>query len=264
MSKGILVFAFNNEQIDYIKQAIDLANRAKRYLGLPTTLITDIDIVNDAFDSIVKFSGNTYMTQKTYRNGTDSVKLNFKNCARISAYELTPYDETIILDSDFIICNNDFLKCFEQDKTLLMYHNSFDLTGSREITNEFKWISDTGPKFYWATCVYFKKSKFAKIFFELLEHIYENYSYYRVLYQLETRVYRNDFAFSIAAHILNDFVSADSIGEFPGTKYYVTDRDTLLELDNDKILFLSEKNTVVRTSQLNVHCMNKFSLDKIL
>ena len=155
MSKGVLVFAFNNEQIDYIKQAKDLAKRVKQHLGLPTTVVTDIDIIDDDFDTVVKFDGNTHLSQKTYRNGSDSIKLNFKNCARVFAYELSPYDETIILDSDFIICNNDFLKCFEQTKELLMYHNSFDLTGAREITNEFKWISDTGPKFYWATSVYF-------------------------------------------------------------------------------------------------------------
>ena len=34
MSKGILVFARNNEQVDYVKQAYHLAKRAKEYLNL--------------------------------------------------------------------------------------------------------------------------------------------------------------------------------------------------------------------------------------
>ena len=41
MSKGILVHAFNNEEIDYVKQAVMVAERAKKYLNLPTSIITD-------------------------------------------------------------------------------------------------------------------------------------------------------------------------------------------------------------------------------
>ena len=41
MSKGVLLFAQNNEQIDYIKQAVYLAKRIKRFLDLPVSLVTD-------------------------------------------------------------------------------------------------------------------------------------------------------------------------------------------------------------------------------
>jgi hypothetical protein len=264
MTKGVLVFAFNNEQIDYIKQAKDLAARVEKHLGLPTSIVTDAEIESKLFDKIIKFDGSTYLSQKTYHNGRHSVKLSFKNCARILAYDLTPYDETIVLDTDFIICNDIFSQCFDQPEELLMYHRSIDVTGTRPESNEFKWISDTGPKFYWATCVFFRKGKFSKMFFDLLAHIYENYSYYRILYQLKTRVYRNDFAFSIAAHILNNFMDSNIIQEMPGTKYYITDRDELIDIDQDNLLFLSEKSTAIKTKNQNVHCMNKFSLEKTL
>ena len=41
MTKGALLIARNNETIDYVKQAIFLANRIKKYLNLPTSIITD-------------------------------------------------------------------------------------------------------------------------------------------------------------------------------------------------------------------------------
>ena len=55
MSNGILCFANNNGSINYIKQAIELAKRAKKYLDLPVSLVTStfstLDIqYHDVFD----------------------------------------------------------------------------------------------------------------------------------------------------------------------------------------------------------------------
>ena len=41
MKKGVVLFAFNNNTIDYVKQAIYCAKRIKKYLGLSVQLITD-------------------------------------------------------------------------------------------------------------------------------------------------------------------------------------------------------------------------------
>ena len=35
MTKGVLVFAFNNESIDYVKQAKNLAMRMERFCNFP-------------------------------------------------------------------------------------------------------------------------------------------------------------------------------------------------------------------------------------
>ena len=40
MSKGALLIACNNNQVDYIKQAIFCAERIKKYLEIPVTLVT--------------------------------------------------------------------------------------------------------------------------------------------------------------------------------------------------------------------------------
>ena len=41
MKKGVLLFANNNEHIDYIKQAIFCAKHVKRFTKLHVTLVTD-------------------------------------------------------------------------------------------------------------------------------------------------------------------------------------------------------------------------------
>ncbi len=40
-SRGLLIFAFNTEKWDYVAMAAYTAKRAKQFLGLPTTLITN-------------------------------------------------------------------------------------------------------------------------------------------------------------------------------------------------------------------------------
>ena len=48
-------------------------------------------------------------------------------------------------------------------------------------TKEFKHISETSADFYWATCVFFRKTKLNKCFFELIQHIQEYYQHYKCL-----------------------------------------------------------------------------------
>ena len=51
------------------------------------------------------------------------------------------------------------------------------------------------------------------MFFDLIKHIEENYIHYRNMYQFKTSVYRNDFAFSIAVHIMNGYQTGNFVGK---------------------------------------------------
>ena len=291
MSKGILIFARNNTQIDYIKQAYELALRSQEFLELPVTVVTDspdylkekykdwkivfdkvipIDWGNNDSSTEIAYISKEYRNKKRYNDGSLTKKhLEFKNEIRTQAYDITPYEETIILDTDYIICNNILLNCFEQRNNFLIYKDAHDLSGFRE-RKEFEKISDTGPDFYWATCVFFRKTQENKIFFDLLKHIHENYSHYLSIFQIPSSVYRNDHAFSIAIHIMNGYSKGDFAGKMPGTLYYTTDKDILIDLTKNSLEFLIEKEnylgeyTLIRTKDINVHCMNKFSLNRIL
>ena len=53
--KGVLIFARNNAQIDYVKQAHFLAKRIKHYLNLPTSIVTDsVEYLKDAYKASSK------------------------------------------------------------------------------------------------------------------------------------------------------------------------------------------------------------------
>lgn len=273
MSQGVLLFASNNGKIDYVKQAYFLAKRISKYMNLPTSLVCNHDISKKhakAFDKIITVDSVDSYRNKKYNDGTLwGVSLPFYNMSRADAYELTPYDETLVLDTDYIISNDILNNCFCAANDLLLYKDSVHL-GEFDNTEEFKRISDTSIDFYWATVVFFRKTETNKIFFDLIKHIKENYLHYRNVYQFKNTVYRNDFAFSIAAHIMNGYTSGDFVGEMPGKKFYTIDRDILLEIKDDEFLCLVENTRLlgeyysVKLKGENLHVMNKFSLERAI
>jgi hypothetical protein len=275
MTQGALLIARNNSEIDYIKQAAFLSKRIKKYLNLPTSLITDSADYLDKhkltnnFDKIIFANKNIPYTNKKYRDGLMyQSSLEFKNIDRSSAYDLTPYDETLLFDTDLIISDDILKNCFDRTANLMMYSKAFELSGWRD-TSEFDYITDAGPKFLWATAIFFRKTEENKIFFDLVKHIQENWPHYKKIYQIMSPVFRNDFAFSIAAHIMNGYTVNDFVKEMPGTLYYTADRDELVSINDDSFLFLIEKENqsehcLARIEGKTVHVMNKYSLERII
>jgi len=291
MSKGVLVFARNNAQIDYCKQAVFLAKRVKRFLDLPVTIVTDstefllteYPNANTVFDKIISIvwkeedlKGNTtlskteYHGMRTFFDGTlVEKKLQFKNETRTLAYELSPYDETLVLDTDIVICNDVFKYCFTQEHDFLIYDKSYEFV---DLDREgiFDRISDSSVKFYWATCVFFRKTETNKIFFDLLQHIQENWKHYDRIFQVNTPYYRNDYSFSIAIHIMNGYQKGDFAKSMPGKLYFATDKSICWEIKDTSILMLLEKDgfrgeyTLMRIKGANFHVMNKFSLNRCI
>lgn len=290
MTEGILIYALNNSAINYLELAMYAAQRAKYYLEKPVALITDsaewfienypnYESLIDVLISVVYEDKGEFENQvvfhpisqnRIYFDGTLTTKvLSFKNDIRIKSYEITPFDKTLVMDADYIIGNNNLKQAWLQKKDMLIYKKSMDLSGFRFDPRTVT-ISDKTIDFYWATIFYFEKNNKSKIFFDLLEHIFENWNYYSLLYQLENRMYRNDYAFSMAIHVLNGFQNNEIVGEFPGKLYYTLDKDILVDINENKFKFLVEKQdyhgeyTLLKVEGLDVHVMNKFSLERFI
>jgi hypothetical protein len=108
------------------------------------------------------------------------------------------------------------------------------------------------------------------LFFDLIKHIQEEWNHYRRVYQIQSNLFRNDFAFSIALHILNGFNKGSFCGEMPGKLLYITDQDILWNMNDENMLFLVAKKDylgeyyAINTKDMNMHVMNKFSLSRII
>lgn len=282
MSNGILFFAHNNNQIDYGKMAYISAKFAKKNLNVPVSLVTDsgtkkwmeryfvdIDIF---FDKIFLTDDEptlgTAQIKRYYDGSLDFKKTMFKNNYRARAYDFSPYDKTLVVDVDLLIVNDRLKSIWDTDTDFMINQYSHDLAVDRNLF-EFKRVSDHGIDFFWATAFYFRKSSWTKAFFDLCQHIIENYEYYRFIYRIDNPLLRNDYVFSIAIHIMGGFSNKIKPHSLPCEIYYTLDRDELVEVKSDKsFLFLIQKKnslgeyTLAKTCNHNIHIMNKFSFER--
>jgi len=165
--------------------------------------------------------------------------------------------------------DNLYLNCFTQPNDFLIYDKAYDIAGFRE-KSQFDFISNQGVKFYWATVIFFRKTYENKIFFDLVQHIQENWRHYKRVFQIEKNLYRNDFVFSIAIHIMNGYQEGSFSHAMPGKLFYTTDKDICYAFDNESVLFLLEKEkyvgeyTLSRWKNNSIHVMNKFSYNRCI
>lgn len=244
-SRGVIVFAFNTATVDYVSIAVKAARLVKHTLGLPVTLVTDSSVDNLAFDT-VQIVENTFDNNRIgYESGT-----KWRNGNRYSAYTLSPYDETILIDSDYLVLDRNLLKLFDCTTDYkIMYDNSF-LNGST--THK---MGTMGLEFLWATVILFKKTEHSEMLFDLVKRIQNNYQHYCSLYHISAGNFRNDYAFTIANHMLNGYTKEEVHG-IPWTMLTVESRINAIDLFNNSLILREEGKATVIPKQ-NIHIIDK-------
>ena len=232
-SRGVVLFAFNTDTVNYVKIAERASKLITYTLNLPVTVITEM-------------SGNQTNTRIGYAHGTQ-----WFNGDRYRAYELSPYDETLLLDSDYLILDDALLKILDTtaDYKIMTDNQNFNqiMTGN---------MGELSLNFVWATAIAFKKTKRSQLLFDLVGRIQHNYGYYSKLYNLRRSNFRNDYAFAIADNILNGYTPSPGI---PWTMLTVDKTVKALEVKNNKIIVREEESAHVIPRQ-SLHIMDKLYL----
>jgi hypothetical protein len=271
MNKGCLLFAHDGD-IDYGSQAVLAARLAIKYLAVPVSLVTDRETLSNIktkfnqlpFDQIVIVEKPKNTNTRSLANGDDRVTIQFINSNRSTAYDLTPYDRTLIIDTDFLIQSDTLEKYWNSPDLFLITPEMRDLTYLGSPSKDF-YISQFSIQTLWATNIMFTKCPEVKILFDLVEHIKENYNYYAVLYNFPHQQYRNDFAFSIACHIMSCYGIDKWYGEL-SSPILIRDSDSLCQIKNNQLTFLikdynKQDNWILLSTQdQDIHFMNKLNL----
>lgn len=196
MSKGVVLFAHNNENTDYYKMAVYTAMRANRFLDLPVTIITDVDSITDTsytFDKTITIEAD----RSNYRG-----KSSWINKGRYQVYDLSPYDETLVLDTDYMINSRTLLDTFKQPSDFVCYQDSKFLLSDQP--NEM--MNNQTLGIYWATVIRFNKSDRSKDVFKMIEMVQKNYEHYSNIHKFMGYMYRNDYALTIALRAVNGHI----------------------------------------------------------
>lgn len=282
-TRGVALFAYNTDQIDYAKLALLAARYVKRHMkNNNVCLITDqgtwdylvdsrsAERADAAFDDVV-ISPVQHTSNKRVHYDSPWTKFvsEFKNSNKHQVIDYTPYDKTLLIDIDYIVQNGSLDYIFDTDAEVALFHDSEDLVGRPPASTE-TWLKPTGIPMLWSTVVYFDKhSATSRMFFDMWAHVYESYDFYKFLYGFSGNMYRTDFAVSIAAHLMNGMGAGELIDDFNGKLINMSQRDDIAKVNelDDWVYLVNNrlenwKDTTTRIKQENVHVMNKRSLER--
>jgi hypothetical protein len=190
--KGILFLAFNTPEIDYYQMASYTAARASRFLNLPCSIITSPEsrTTDYEFDQVI------YTTQDNTNYRSKSI---WSNKGRYQVFELSPYEETLVLDVDYMINSNRLLETFKYTSDFVCYHDPEYLLESLDPEK----LSRKSVQTLWATVMRFRKTSRTEQIFNMMNMIQDNYRHYGELYSFLPDMYRNDYALTIALKTVN-------------------------------------------------------------
>ena len=274
MNKGVLLFAHNSKDVDYAMLAIISGGLAKKNLNVPVSLVTDSSTVEwmkasnnyetaqQIFDQIILTDRPITENRRKLHDGNASSDIPFINANRYSAWNLTPYDRTLLIDVDFLILSNRLSEYWDCEEDIMISKSINDISLQKRIGYHDRYISDTGVHLYWATTVMFTKNEKSRVLFNLVKSIKDDYQLYGDIYSFNTRQYRNDIAFSIEKHILDCF-NTDFTNCLPPVMSAI-DKDVLADVIDDRLLILINENannfTALTVKGTDVHIMNKQSV----
>jgi hypothetical protein len=244
MSKGVILFAFNTDTCDYFSIAEKNTKLIHKFLNLPVTVITDSTATSPYFDTIV-IKQSDHQNKRLGLNGGTL----WRNFDRYKVYDYTPYDTTLLLDSDYLPLTSNLLKYFDLCKDYLLLKEQIALN-SQEIN-----LGIYNLPQYWATIILFNKTNKTKLLFNLVERIQKNYEYYKNLYQIKISNYRNDFSFTIANNIVNGYQCDDTNCIFK-TNLIIQDEIKQLQYTDDLIYLETDKNKVL-FPKFDLHLLDK-------
>jgi len=202
MTTGALIFAFNNEETDYLEMAAWSANNIRRHLNIPVAVVTDADPGDSrvsGFDCVIAASPSTGGTRyfEDYKK-----TVSWHNAGRTDAYSLSPYDRTLVLDADYVVASDQLHTVINADSDFMCHRYAFDLARGQRL-DELNQFGQHGLPMWWATVMMFRKSNTAQYIFDCMNMIRDNWQHYRDLYGIQKSTYRNDFALSIALGIVS-------------------------------------------------------------
>lgn len=258
MKQGVILFAFNSKRYDYYKMAVHTAKRVNYFLNLPVTVVTDENSVTDteySFDKRIIIE--TPNTNNVRSWGT------WINKDRFRAYELTPYDNTLILDVDYIVNSKTLLKTLELPNDFSCHNNAVYLLRP-DIAPEI--LGHSGLQTLWATVVRFQKTKRVEQIFNIIGMVQKNFTHYATLHGLIFHNYRNDYALTLANHLVNghmfetkDMIPWNLVHIHPQNKVYLAGEN---EYAISKHIFKNNKSKTeyILVKDVDFHMMDKDNL----
>jgi hypothetical protein len=231
-SKGILAYASNTATVDYVGIAKQTLALASSQLNIPYTLITP----------------DTPSNWQNFRKDIDTNQaVPWNNFDRYRCYEHSPYDQTLVIDVDYLVTTKRLLSVFCSGQNLLLCHKNNCLYEPTPARQQLQPV--------WATVFYFAKSVQAEMFFQLVGKIQRNWEYYRTFFGLQQSQFRNDYAFAMAELISSGY----KLTKHTALPWHITTVDKTpeeIDVNNNWIVVRDSAGALILPRQ-DLHVMSK-------
>jgi hypothetical protein len=244
MSQGVLLFCFDTEHTRYHKILEKCVNLIRRNIKLEITVITN-------YATFKKIKPLGFINYKFIEPELGNTKLGkeWNNVDRHLAYELSPYDTTLVMDIDYFCFTDNLLQYLDTGYDFLVPDQAHDLT-DRDTFDHRKWSM---IPMVWATVFIFKKSEKSRKLFEMIKYVKKYYSYFNTMYRIFSSNLRNDYVFAIALQQLNGFMDYD---KFPFALSTLPPDCEIVEMTDEGIAW-RYNDQINFIEQQDVHVLNK-------
>lgn len=195
MSRGFVISAQNTEKVNYVKCAEALAYCIKKIMpNENVSLISNNNTTSKHFDKIIKLPYGDLDEDSDWKLIND-----------YQIYDASPYDETIKLEAD-IYLPRDISHWFDilsiNDVTVCNKIRNY----KGEISNVRsyrRFIDENNLPDVYNAITFFKKSELAKVFFNIIKDVFENWNSYKSILKCNAKEQvTTDWAYAIACHTL--------------------------------------------------------------
>jgi hypothetical protein len=199
VTQGHLIFAQNSD-IDYVRQAYALALTIKKHNKINSVCLVTNDEIPEQYKSVFD-----HIIEIPF--GDSSKKSLWKVENRWKLVYASPYDETMVYDSDMILLeSNDSWWDLLHDNDIFLTSNVLDYKGNtiQDKILRKSFVANNLPNVYFGFH-YFKKTKRAFEFYKWLEIIVKNYKeFYQKFSPKDTQQFLSmDVSAAIAVKILD-------------------------------------------------------------
>jgi hypothetical protein len=262
MTTGALIFAYNNDQTDYVSMAAWSARNIRRHLDIPVAVVTDQPVDESLFDHVIVQRSESTNTRYFSDYGAHVI---WHNTNRSSAYELTPWDRTLVLDADYVVASSDLTKVLNSQQDFLTHRWAYDITGLNDFSG-LNYFGNYRMPMSWATVMMFQRSRPAELIFDAMNMIRDNWAHYCNLYANTKSTYRNDHALSIALGIVNGHTTHHN--SIPWSLASLTPDHQLCQISPDSyrvnFVNLEQKPQWISIRNQDFHAMGKQQLEAIV
>ena len=261
LSQGVLIFAFNNEATDYIAMAAWSAKNIRRHLDLPVAVVTDAPeaAAQHEFEHIIVTAPDTGGSRHFADYGTN---VTWHNAGRVTAYELSPFDQTLVLDADYVVASDALLNMLKIPQQFAAFKDSLDVANLTDLDT----FGAHRMPMWWATVMMFRRGNISQFIFDSMQMIRANWQHYRDLYGIHQSNYRNDYALSIALGLVAG--AEQSVHECYGSIINVMPelKLTWVEQDHYEIEYINSEGQLKTMSWagMDFHAMGKKHLEAIV